>query len=365
MNYCSRTRNTFFNITDSDTVWTPKLPLQTTATPSSSQTSFARTLKIDNTGTATLWTLEQFLIPCTLDLSKFPFDTQVCPFVFESFEYSKEFIALYTAGSRVSSKLLQENAEWDVLSGDMEQSHYAGDVNTFDYITVTVTIKRKPLYHLLYSALPVAFTSILTIMCFVLPSESGERISLSVSLFLALAVLMTLVNSSLPETSEQVAVFGLYTALQMFWSGFTVVMSVVSVSIYYRVKTLPRNRVSLLVKMLLAFARIGDTEKNKADGHTHTKINTIVPALNESEMDPKPTKWIQNQRNGSTTNEMDPEPTKCEPNTHGRRQSECAEEMIDSSMWKIASIGLDRIWLIIAVIWHLVLNLATIGYWLH
>jgi hypothetical protein len=71
-------------------------------------------------------------------------------------------------------------------------------------------------------------------MCFVLPSESGERVGLSISIFLTLTVFLSAVTSTLPESSDELAVFTLFLGLQVLGSALSVIMTNISLFLYFK-----------------------------------------------------------------------------------------------------------------------------------
>ncbi len=71
---------------------------------------------------------------------------------------------------------------------------------------------RKPLYYLFNIVLPCMFISTTTILVFYLPAASGEKVSLGVTVLLALAVFLLIVAESMPAQSETVPVLGSHTA---------------------------------------------------------------------------------------------------------------------------------------------------------
>lgn len=46
--------------------------------------------------------------------------------------------------------------------------------------------------------------SLLTVLVFVIPSDSGDKVTLGITVFLAFSVIMLAVAENLPETSEYV-----------------------------------------------------------------------------------------------------------------------------------------------------------------
>ena len=97
-----------------------------------------------------------------------------------------------------------------------------------------LTLKRKWIYYVLNIMAPVAVTSALNILCFTLPSDSGERITLCISIYLTLAVFLNVVNNALPETSDEQSILSIYIGLQFLASAFTIIVTMVTLKLYHK-----------------------------------------------------------------------------------------------------------------------------------
>ncbi len=67
---------------------------------------------------------------------------------------------------------------------------------------------RKPLYYLFNLVLPCVFITATTILVFYLPPDSGEKVSLGVTVLLALTVFLLMVAETMPPQSESVPLIG-------------------------------------------------------------------------------------------------------------------------------------------------------------
>ena len=72
----------------------------------------------------------------------------------------------------------------------------------------TVKLQRKPLYYLFNLALPATFITFCGLLVFLLPPESGEKVSMSVTMLLASTVFLMLVAESMPVQSDTVPLIG-------------------------------------------------------------------------------------------------------------------------------------------------------------
>lgn len=152
------------------------------------------------------------LSQCKIDVSKFPFDEQKCHVTIGSWTYSgyKINITYYDHQADLSNFI--PNGQWEVQSALLYNRFrkYGAAKIPYPDVTLTLTIRRKPLYYGMNIVIPCALISLLALFSFILPSDHGERMSLVVTVLLALSVYMLIVSSSLPETSDSVPVLGIY-----------------------------------------------------------------------------------------------------------------------------------------------------------
>ena len=145
-------------------------------------------------------------------MSKFPFDEQKCDVTIGSWTYSgyKINITYYDRQADLSNFI--PNGQWEVQSAllDNRFRQYGAAKIPYPDVTLTLTIRRKPLYYGMNIVIPCALISLLALFSFILPSDHGERMSLVITVLLALSVYMLIVSSSLPETSDSVPVLGIY-----------------------------------------------------------------------------------------------------------------------------------------------------------
>ena len=128
--------------------------------------------------------------------------------VFGSWTYSALKIDVESAGADVKDFL--PNGEWDVLGYPMERSVKPYSDVPYAEVRLTLHIKRQPLYYTLNLILPCTVIATLAFLSFALPSNHGERISLVITVLLAMSVYMLIVSSTLPQTSDAMPVIGTY-----------------------------------------------------------------------------------------------------------------------------------------------------------
>ena len=102
------------------------------------------------------------------------------------------------------------NGEWELLDAQIIRNvvYYSCCREPFPDVTVTLVIRRKTLYYMYNVVMPCMMMSVLTLLVFCLPPDSGEKIALGVTVLLAFSVFMLAIAEKMPETSESIPLLG-------------------------------------------------------------------------------------------------------------------------------------------------------------
>ncbi|XP_046568075.1 neuronal acetylcholine receptor subunit alpha-6-like [Haliotis rubra] len=103
---------------------------------------------------------------------------------------------------------------------------------TQPWIEVTFVLKRRTTFYILNNILPVVFLSFLNTFVFCLPEESGEKMSLCVSILLSYAMFLTLINSYLPANSDHLCFFSVYLTLLVLISTLTCLVTIFMLALH-------------------------------------------------------------------------------------------------------------------------------------
>lgn len=87
---------------------------------------------------------------------------------------------------------------------------YACCEEPYSDVTFSLVIRRRTLYYLFNIICPCLWLSLLTVTGFWLPADSGEKVTLGITVLLAFSVFMLLIAESTPATSEFVPLIGQY-----------------------------------------------------------------------------------------------------------------------------------------------------------
>ncbi len=123
-----------------------------------------------------------------------------------------------TVHGRAETTLEQccHNGEWEVSDRPAKVTEKTLEGYTLRTIQFELEFSRKPMYYVINVVAPTLCLSMLVLLVLRLPAESGEKISMGVTLLLSFAVYMLLVSDSVPVTSDSVPVIGKWTAAMRY-----------------------------------------------------------------------------------------------------------------------------------------------------
>ena len=96
-------------------------------------------------------------------------------------------------------------------------------------ITFNITMRRKTLFYTVNLIIPCMGISFLTVLVFYLPSDSGEKVSLAISILLSLTVFFLLLAEIIPPTSLVVPLLGKFVLFTMILDTFRYLSCVSSI----------------------------------------------------------------------------------------------------------------------------------------
>ena len=166
----------------------------------------------------------------------FPFDRQRCLLKFGSWTHDTSAIYLSSFGYPLITSQFVNSTEWNLkqIKETVNSVKYACCPQPFIDITFEIILERKPLFYLFNIILPCLLLVITILFGFFLPPESGERISLTITILLALAVFLELVSDSLPRNSDTIPVLAIFFIVMMAETVFSLMTTCVILVIQYQ-----------------------------------------------------------------------------------------------------------------------------------
>ncbi|XP_071101773.1 neuronal acetylcholine receptor subunit alpha-3-like [Haliotis cracherodii] len=302
-------------------IWRPELVIDNAVNAIGVMGDDDLLIRVKHTGEVTWEPPGLFSTSCDIDVTYYPFDRQACTIELTSWSYTIDEVNLTQLSAEVFSGDFSENGEWDLTSTSVTSKTLVEIEGTFSQLDFTLSLQRRVTYYILSIMLPIALTSILSVITFILPFESGEKVSYALTVLLSYAVLMLLVSDNIPPTSITVSVLGIYLALILFVGASTTVITVINIYLFHKLSKTPVSKTArafvsnVLVNM--AGWKRADQRVQKASSSSKVKI---VP-YEDTEMNQNPTR--------RQAEEPDPEMFSKEPPFYSWREI----ALMSDTMW--------------------------------
>ncbi|KAL0985236.1 hypothetical protein UPYG_G00154440 [Umbra pygmaea] len=241
-----------------DQIWIPDILLYNSAHEKFDAT-FKSNVLVNSSGFCEYLPPGIFSSACNVDVRWFPFDVQRCDLKFGSWTFDGWLLDLQMNEADLSGYM--SNGEWELLGercgsdrqhslcllsllssfltplscspsapgvpGGRHEIFYDCCTEPYPDVTFVVTLRRRTLFYALNLLLPCVLISSLTLLVFLLPARSGEKIGLGITVLLSLTVFMLLVAEIMPPTSDSIPLIGQYFVSTMITVGMSVVATVV------------------------------------------------------------------------------------------------------------------------------------------
>jgi len=182
---------------------------------------------------------------CGIDVEFFPFDEQECMMKFGSWTYDGFMLDLRhmnqlptnnSIGVAMDLRDFYISTEWDVMEvpAQRNEKYYPCCEEPYPDIIFTLKLRRKTLFYTVNLIIPCVGISFLSVLVFYLPSDSGEKVSLSISILLSLTVFFLLLAEIIPPTSLAVPLLGKYLLFTMILVTFSVVVTIGVLNVNFR-----------------------------------------------------------------------------------------------------------------------------------
>ncbi|XP_059564556.1 neuronal acetylcholine receptor subunit alpha-10 [Myotis daubentonii] len=171
---------------------------------------------------------------CRVDVSAFPFDSQRCGLTFGSWTHGGHQLDVRARGGGASLADFVENVEWRVLGMPARRRvlTYGCCSEPYPDVTFTLLLRRRAAAYVCNLLLPCVLISLLAPLAFHLPADSGEKVSLGVTVLLALTVFQLILAESMPP-AESVPLIGKYYMATMTMITFSTALTILIMNLHY------------------------------------------------------------------------------------------------------------------------------------
>ncbi|UJR14709.1 hypothetical protein I4U23_001702 [Adineta vaga] len=243
---------------------------------------------------------------CPINVQYFPFDEQSCSLKFGSWThdgnqvnlthiiYKNLEVARSHDNYRPQGVFFRDyypNGEWDIIRAPAmrNQKKYSCCSQPYYDITYALVLKRKTLFYTIHLIIPCVGISLLTFIVFYLPSQSGEKIVLCISIELALTVIFPLLADLIPSTSVMIPLLGKYLLFIMILVSLSILNTILILAIYYREenqkKQMPQWMRYYFVEILPPFLLITAQKPMKNKHNVKIQLDTFLKLPQDKSLD--------------------------------------------------------------------------------
>lgn len=260
-----------------DSIWIPDLFLKNGVKEPSGLGGDFYYLPVSYTGDVIWWPFSVFNARCQIDVAFFPFDTQTCQLVFSIWNHDDKQVKIVKTEKYVGLYNFVENGIWLIAKN---KSYFEMDEHEeYSQLKVLFTLKRKSWFYLWNLVIPIMLLGFLKIFSFLIPAQSGEKVSFAVTLFLSYGVFLNLLTSSLPENSDSVCLVCAYMVIQLALGVLLVLIVSTQVLICNREKHLLFSRYE--IRLIRLFKKNSLEECNRRLNEKNTDWTLLSSAIDK------------------------------------------------------------------------------------
>lgn len=221
--------NLYSVLIESDKLWTPMIVHTNTIekTEKIGSSDKWQLIRVMQDGTANYYPGGLLSSSCSADVTYYPLDTHTCSVEFVAWGYGSTELQLKPILNVVQQTYYSPNGVWTLTSSDVQ------GIDGGTQLNVKLSLTRKPKFVIVNVILPIVFMTILNTIVFLIPIESGERISYSITMLLAVAVFLTLVGDNLPKSSSPMSIISYYLLMILSVSVMFGALNIISLRCYF------------------------------------------------------------------------------------------------------------------------------------
>ncbi|NP_001267772.1 acetylcholine receptor subunit alpha-type acr-16-like precursor [Aplysia californica] len=236
---------------------------------------------VSHDGTVFWPPIVKFQSTCQIDITYFPFDDQICNMKLGSWAYDGFQVDVNNRSVPVDLSNYVSNGEWHLVSVTAKRNvvYYPCCPEPFPDVIFTIHLQRRTLYYTYNVIIPCVMLSSLTLLVFWMSPDSGEKVTLGLTVLLAFSVFMLLIAENMPATSNFVPLIGMYLTSVMGITSMSVMLAVLVSNISYKGQhqiPLPR----LMRYFIVGLARIMCTKLYYISPPNKTGGRVLSPARN-------------------------------------------------------------------------------------
>lgn len=170
---------------------------------------------------------------CTVDVEYFPFDQQECEMKFGSWTFRGKQLRFAWYHTQVDVTDYVKSGTWDIIALPGRFKFETDHGEEINQLVFTFRIRRKTLFYTVNLITPCVLISFVTVCVFALPADAGEKMTLCISILLALVVFLLLISKILPP-SLKIPLIAKYLLFTFIMNILAILITVIIINRNYR-----------------------------------------------------------------------------------------------------------------------------------
>jgi nicotinic acetylcholine receptor len=185
---------------------------------------------------------------CPINVEFFPFDEQLCTLKIGSWTYDGYSVNIQHKDLAPNADHLDiieqginlddyyKSTEWDLLGvrAQKAEKFYPCCSEPYPDIKFNITIRRKTLFYTVNLIMPCIAICSVTLLVFYMPANSGEKITMGITILNSLNIFLLLVAEINPPTSLATPLIGKFLLFTMVIVTCSIMMTVLVLNIHFR-----------------------------------------------------------------------------------------------------------------------------------
>ena len=188
---------------------------------------------VSHNGFVYIWLRVNLETQCEIRTKKYPFDVQECNIQLTTFTSTDDEVRLKTTQNFTLLKFYVETAEWAIPTNHVTTEVIYEEGFPYRIITYKFLLQRTCTSCIVNTLLPVVILTMLNLLSFFVPTESGEKLAYPMSVFLTLAVFLTIIMVSLPESVDGVSYICTFVTFELGLSATTLLFTVITLRLHH------------------------------------------------------------------------------------------------------------------------------------
>ena len=182
---------------------------------------------------------------CEINVKYFPFDSQTCKLTFGSWNLDSNLLNISLIRDEKDQSAATEyfikNGEWDLsVSVTRDVVHYECCKTPFIHLTYNVNLKRRSSYYVIFIIVPYSIIALLTLVSFLFPPDSGDRVSIVITVLLAMTFYMMVIAEKMPPSSHVVPLVAVFLVQLIVQIALALVATAILLNCYQKTTPVPR-----------------------------------------------------------------------------------------------------------------------------